>query len=105
MSVDTLGLDYAKVNPNGGAIALGHPLGVRLTYGGLQSQGWAKGIEFGRELTKIFVFFRFQATGARQIATALAEAKRSGARVIASSMCIGSGLLKFAFSSSSVQRN
>ncbi|GAA5901648.1 uncharacterized protein JCM6883_000351 [Sporobolomyces salmoneus] len=47
MSVDTLGLDYAKVNPNGGAIALGHPLG---------------------------------ATGARQIATALAEAKRSGAR-------------------------
>lgn len=28
MSVDTLGLDYSKVNPNGGAIALGHPLGV-----------------------------------------------------------------------------
>jgi acetyl-CoA acyltransferase 1 len=25
--VDELGLDYAKVNPNGGAIALGHPLG------------------------------------------------------------------------------
>ncbi|GAA5951114.1 hypothetical protein JCM3765_002389 [Sporobolomyces pararoseus] len=59
MSVDTLGLDYSKVNPNGGAIALGHPLG---------------------------------ATGARQIATALAEAKRSGARVIGTSMCIGSGM-------------
>jgi len=26
-SVETLGLDFAKVNPNGGAIALGHPLG------------------------------------------------------------------------------
>lgn len=26
-SVDTLGIDMAKVNPNGGAIALGHPLG------------------------------------------------------------------------------
>ena len=27
MSIEHLGLDYAKVNPNGGAIALGHPLG------------------------------------------------------------------------------
>ena len=26
--MDTLGLDKAKVNPNGGAIALGHPLGA-----------------------------------------------------------------------------
>ncbi|HFI0463541.1 TPA: acetyl-CoA C-acyltransferase [Streptococcus suis] len=26
--IDTLGLDKAKVNPNGGAIALGHPLGA-----------------------------------------------------------------------------
>lgn len=25
--IDHLGLDHAKVNPNGGAIALGHPLG------------------------------------------------------------------------------
>ena len=58
MSVDTLGLDYNKVNPNGGAIAFGHPLG---------------------------------ATGARQFATALAEAKRSGAKTIVTSMCIGSG--------------
>ena len=52
MSVDTLKLDYAKVNPSGGAIALGHPLG---------------------------------ATGARQIATALSEAKRSGAKIIGTS--------------------
>lgn len=27
MSVETLGLDYDRVNPNGGAIAFGHPLG------------------------------------------------------------------------------
>lgn len=26
-SADKLGLDYSKVNPRGGAIALGHPLG------------------------------------------------------------------------------
>lgn len=26
-SVQTLGIDWEKVNPNGGAIALGHPLG------------------------------------------------------------------------------
>ena len=26
--IDTLGFDPAKVNPNGGAIALGHPLGA-----------------------------------------------------------------------------
>jgi acetyl-CoA acetyltransferase len=26
--IDELGLDPAKVNPNGGAIALGHPLGM-----------------------------------------------------------------------------
>jgi acetyl-CoA acyltransferase 1 len=28
MSVQTIGLDMAKVNPNGGAIAFGHPLGA-----------------------------------------------------------------------------
>ncbi|GAA5830531.1 hypothetical protein JCM11251_002504 [Rhodosporidiobolus azoricus] len=59
MSIEHLGLDYAKINPNGGAIALGHPLGC---------------------------------TGARQIATALSEAKRSGAKIIGTSMCIGSGM-------------
>ncbi|KAK4056105.1 3-ketoacyl-CoA thiolase with broad chain length specificity [Microbotryomycetes sp. JL221] len=59
MSIDHVGIDYNKVNPNGGAIAFGHPLGC---------------------------------TGARQIATALYEAKRSGAKIIVSSMCIGSGM-------------
>ncbi len=28
MTIDHLGLDQAKVNPKGGAIALGHPLGA-----------------------------------------------------------------------------
>ncbi|KAJ9100915.1 3-ketoacyl-CoA thiolase with broad chain length specificity [Naganishia adeliensis] len=59
MSIDTLGLPYSKVNPVGGAIALGHPLGC---------------------------------TGARQIATALSEAKRENKKVIVTSMCIGSGM-------------
>ena len=58
-SVEHLGLDLAKVNPVGGAIALGHPLG---------------------------------ATGSRKIATALSEAKRSGAKFVVTSMCIGTGM-------------
>lgn len=58
-SIEHLGLDLAKVNPVGGAIALGHPLG---------------------------------ATGSRQIATALAEAKRNGQKLIVTSMCIGTGM-------------
>jgi len=58
-SVEKIGLDKAKVNPVGGAIALGHPLG---------------------------------ATGARQIATALNEAKRTKAKFIVTSMCIGTGM-------------
>lgn len=52
MSIETLKIPYEKVNPNGGAIAFGHPLG---------------------------------ATGARQVATAYAEAKRSGAKIIVTS--------------------
>jgi len=56
-----LGLDPAKVNVNGGAIALGHPLG---------------------------------ATGARCVATLLAEMRKRGpqARYGVISMCIGSGM-------------
>ncbi|KAL1407999.1 3-ketoacyl-CoA thiolase with broad chain length specificity [Vanrija albida] len=47
-----------KLNPNGGAIALGHPLG---------------------------------ATGARQVATGLAELQRSGDQILVTSMCAGTG--------------
>ncbi|KAL5342359.1 Thiolase, N-terminal domain-containing protein [Aspergillus crustosus] len=57
-SIENLGLDHAKVNPRGGAIALGHPLG---------------------------------ATGARQIATILSEARRTKAKILVTSMCIGTG--------------
>ncbi|KAK2796692.1 hypothetical protein FQN50_009461 [Emmonsiellopsis sp. PD_5] len=56
--IDTLGLDHAKVNPCGGAIALGHPLGC---------------------------------TGTRQVCTILGEAKRTKAKVLVTSMCIGTG--------------
>lgn len=60
MSIETLKIPYDKVNPNGGAIAFGHPLG---------------------------------ATGARQVATAYAEAKRNGQKIFVTSMCIGSGMV------------
>lgn len=53
-----LKLDQARLNPNGGAIALGHPLG---------------------------------ATGARQVATGLNEAKRTGGKILVTSMCAGTG--------------
>jgi len=58
-SIRTLGIDQRKVNPQGGAIAIGHPLGV---------------------------------TGARQIATGLARAKKTGEKLLVTSMCIGSGM-------------
>lgn len=58
--VRTLGIDMNKVNPQGGAIAIGHPLG---------------------------------ATGARQLVTALARAKKTGDKFIVTSMCLGSGMV------------
>ena len=60
MSIQHLHLPFEIVNPNGGAIAMGHPLGC---------------------------------TGARQIATALSEAKREKKKVFVTSMCIGSGMV------------
>ncbi|GMK54246.1 hypothetical protein CspeluHIS016_0108320 [Cutaneotrichosporon spelunceum] len=59
MTILHVGIPQEKVNPVGGAIAFGHPLG---------------------------------ATGARQVATALAEAKREKAKIIVTSMCIGTGM-------------
>jgi acetyl-CoA acyltransferase 1 len=56
---DKLGLDWAKMNPRGGAIALGHPLG---------------------------------ATGARQVVTGLSECRRTGKKILLTSMCIGTGM-------------
>ncbi|KAF8598163.1 thiolase [Ceratobasidium sp. AG-I] len=60
--VRKLGLDVEKVNVNGGAIALGHPLDE-------------------------FIGFC-----ARQIATGLAELERRGGKVLVTSMCIGLGM-------------
>jgi len=57
--IKTLGLDINKVNVNGGAIALGHPLGC---------------------------------TGARQIATGLAELERRKGKILVTSMCMGTGM-------------
>jgi len=55
---DNLKLDWEKMNPRGGAIALGHPLGC---------------------------------TGARQICTGLSECRRRKAKILLTSMCIGTG--------------
>lgn len=55
---DKLQLDWAKLNPRGGAIALGHPLGT---------------------------------TGTRQIVTGLSECRRTGKKILLTSMCIGTG--------------
>lgn len=57
--IEELGLQEAVVNPNGGAIALGHPLGC---------------------------------TGARMIATLIAELQRRNGRFGIVSMCIGTGM-------------
>ncbi|XAO22022.1 hypothetical protein I312_100785 [Cryptococcus bacillisporus CA1280] len=59
MSIKHVGLPFEIVNPIGGAIAFGHPLGC---------------------------------TGARQLVTAFAEAKREDKKVFVSSMCIGTGM-------------
>lgn len=64
MSIQHAKIPAEKVNPQGGAIAIGHPLGV---------------------------------TGARQIATALSRAKKTGEKLIVTSMCIGSGMVRRGF--------
>lgn len=57
--IKELDLPVDRLNVNGGAIALGHPLGC---------------------------------TGARQIATGLAELQKRDGNVLLTSMCIGSGM-------------
>jgi acetyl-CoA acyltransferase 1 len=56
---DKLNIPWEKMNPKGGAIALGHPLG---------------------------------ATGARQVVTGLSELRRTGKKILLTSMCIGTGM-------------
>lgn len=64
-SVEKLGLDINKVNVNGGAIALGHPLG-------------ATGV-------------RQVATGVSEILRRKAESGSQDKQILVTSMCIGSG--------------
>lgn len=56
---DKLNIPWEKMNPRGGAIALGHPLG---------------------------------ATGTRQVVTGLSELRRTGKKILLTSMCIGTGM-------------
>lgn len=57
--VEELQIPIEKINPNGGAIAISHPLGM---------------------------------TGVRQVVTGLAELKRRDAKILCTSMCVGSGM-------------
>ncbi|KIP11986.1 hypothetical protein PHLGIDRAFT_27604 [Phlebiopsis gigantea 11061_1 CR5-6] len=57
--VEELDVPMDKVNPNGGSIALTHPLGM---------------------------------TGVRQVVTGLAELRRRDAKILCTSMCVGSGM-------------
>ena len=66
-SVESLGIPKDRLNPKGGAIALGHPLGCTGNY---------------------FILF----SGSRQIATLLPELLRQNKRYGVVSMCIGTGM-------------
>ncbi|KAH0590686.1 hypothetical protein H2248_000816 [Termitomyces sp. 'cryptogamus'] len=57
--VEELRIPIEKINPNGGSIAISHPVGM---------------------------------TGARQVATGLAELQRTGGSLLCTSMCVGSGM-------------
>jgi len=61
-----VGIDKKKLNPKGGAIALGHPLGATGT-----------------------IFLKL---GARQVTTLLPELKRTSGKLGVVSMCIGTGM-------------
>ena len=76
-SVQVLGIPFEKVNVNGGAIAIGHPLGC--------SKSLARAYERG-DADDVCI------AGARQVATGLNIAKQTGGKIFCTSMCIGSGM-------------
>jgi len=79
-SVNSVGVPFEKVNVNGGAIAMGHPLGCSACF-------------FCFLISLVYILSDISLTaGARQIATALSIAKQTGGRVFVTSMCIGSGM-------------
>lgn len=75
--VKELGIDVAKVNVWGGAIALGHPLGA---------SEWLLACAF------VVALLTTSSAGARQIVTGLNIAKQTGGKIFVTSMCIGSGM-------------
>jgi acetyl-CoA acyltransferase 1 len=83
-SVNSVGIPFEKVNVNGGAIAMGHPLGCSAYF-------FKKFLSLVYILSDTRSFFSLTA-GARQIATALSIAKQTDGRVFVTSMCIGSGM-------------
>ena len=76
-SIDHLKISHEKVNLNGGAIAIGHPLGCSAY------------LSF---VLVLMVDFFSLVAGARQVATGLNIAKQTGGKVFITSMCIGSGM-------------
>lgn len=117
MSIEHIGLDTKKVNPNGGAIALGvRPRTIASLLSAssstlLTAPPACSSCAYSTRSAALCVPSPFlfdplytdstadddllllvTQQGARQIATALSEAKRSGARIICTSMCIGSGM-------------
>lgn len=79
-SINKLGIPFGKVNVNGGAIAIGHPLGCSTSLSSF------------RRHRQCLIHFSITAAGARQIATGLNIAKQRSERIFVTSMCIGSGM-------------
>lgn len=81
---ETLGIDEEKLNVNGGAIALGHPLGNFLFK--------ATSEPFSTQLTTFFFFFLFVASsGARITGHLVHELKRKNLKRGIGAACIGGG--------------
>lgn len=78
-SINKIGIPYGRVNVNGGAIAIGHPLGCSALI-----------LSFGHHQCSHSL--RCTSAGARQIATGLNIAKQRNERIFVTSMCIGSGM-------------
>ena len=78
-SVQKIGIPFEKVNVNGGAIAIGHPLGCSTYF-------------IPSACREISVLTFLSVAGARQVATGLNIAKQTGGKLFCTSMCIGSGM-------------
>lgn len=79
---ETLGIDESKLNVNGGAIAMGHPLGK------FSFKVTSK--PFSIQLTTSFICF-LASSGARIIGHLVHELKRKNLKMGLGSACIGGG--------------